>query len=254
MSAGTAGARLAGIVRHPIKSIGYEVLPRVSLTEGRALPFDRHWAVAHEAAKFAARELAGWSSKLNFVRGVASAELMAVTARLEGGVVTLSHPRQGEITVEPEAQAEELLRWLAPLWPESRPAPRSVEHVADQAMTDVPEPFVALLGTASNRAVGEALKTELSMHRWRGNLWVDGWEPLEEFSLIGRQIAIGGAILRIEERITRCEATMGNPVTGEKDVNTLGALEIGWGHRDFGVYCRVLRSGDIATNDEVRLL
>ncbi|MGZ9810958.1 MOSC domain-containing protein [Pseudoroseicyclus sp. H15] len=244
---------LAGIVRHPIKSIGYEELKRVSLTEGRALPFDRHWAVAHEAAKFPLHELQGWAAKLNFVRGVAAAPLMAVKARMAEGKVTLSHPNREEITIDPANQADELIAWLAPLWPDSRPAPRSVEVAGDKALTDVPQPFVSLLSTSTNRAVGEQLGAELSMHRWRGNLWVDAWEPFAEFDLLGRHIAIGDTMLRVEERITRCEATTGNPVTGEKDLDTLGALEAGWGHRDFGVYCRVISSGDITLGDEVRL-
>ncbi|NDU99750.1 MOSC domain-containing protein [Pseudoroseicyclus tamaricis] len=244
-------AHLAGIVRHPIKSIGYEALPRVTLTAGQALPYDRHWAVAHEAAKFPARELEGWAAKLNFVRGVAAAPLMAVTAQLAEGRVTLSHPDQGEITVDPESEADQLIRWLAPLWPASRPAPRSVERAPQGALTDVPQPFVSLLSTASNRAVSEQLGQRLDMNRWRGNLWVEGWEPFAEFDMTGREIRIGQAVLRVEERITRCEATMGNPQTGAKDADTLGALESGWGHRDFGVYCTVLSGGDVAVGDEV---
>jgi uncharacterized protein len=43
--------RLAHIVRHPIKSHGREEMGRVTLTAGACLPYDRHWAVAHDAAK-----------------------------------------------------------------------------------------------------------------------------------------------------------------------------------------------------------
>ena len=41
--------------------------------------------------------------------------------------------------------------------------------------------------------------------------------------------------------------------TGRVDADTLGALEAGWGHRDFGVYAVVLEGGEIALNDEVAL-
>jgi hypothetical protein len=121
-------------------------------------------------------------------------------------------------------------------------------------LTDVPEPHVAVLNLASLRALSRHMGQNLSIHRWRGNLWLDGLEPWHEFDLIGREIAIGGARLRIEARITRCVATTYDPETGQQDADTLAALDQGWGHRDFGTYARVLQSGPIAIGDSARIL
>ena len=87
-------SRLAHIVRHPIKSVGYEEIESASLTKGRALPFDRHWAIAHEAASFGAQPTQ-WASKRNFVRGAAGHPLMAIRAQTDtkSGTVTLTHPQ-----------------------------------------------------------------------------------------------------------------------------------------------------------------
>ena len=38
------------IWRYPIKSHGREALSSVAVTEGATLPWDREWAVAHEAS------------------------------------------------------------------------------------------------------------------------------------------------------------------------------------------------------------
>lgn len=245
---------LAHIVRHPIKSVGFEELNGASLTEGRALPFDREWAVSHMAAKF--DRLTDWQPKMNFLRGVAGAELMAISARTDEAArsVTLSHPTAGSLTVAPDSQGQMLIDWLRPLWPEGRPAPRGVEHLPGQAMTDWLDPFIAVLGMASNRVLGAHLGQDLSIHRWRGNLWLDGLAPWQEFDLIGRQLAIGGAVLEIRQRITRCKATTVNPETGVADADTLGALARLCGHEDFGTYAVVLQSGDIRLGDEVRVL
>nr|WP_302848555.1 MOSC domain-containing protein [Rhodobacter calidifons] len=94
--------------------------------------------------------------------------------------------------------------------------------------------------------------TRLSPHRFRGNIWVAGWAPWAELDLIGTEIAIGTARLRIEEPIGRCRATGANPETGLQDADTMGALETGYGHTDFGVFARVIAGGRIAVNDEVR--
>ncbi len=249
-------ATLAHIVRHPIKSIGWQELSSVALSAGKVLPFDRHWAIAHSAAAFDGLP-DGWQAKRNFVRGVAAAPLMAVTASLSDDArnITLNHPARDPLDIAPdtEAGAAALLDWIAPLWPDTRPAAARVVSAGDQAMTDVPEPYVAVLGLSSLRALGQRLGQELSIHRFRGNLWLDGTAPWEEFDWIGREIAVGTVRLRIEERITRCNATAANPVTGHQDADTLGTLESAYGHRDFGVYATVLNDGFVRTGDAVEV-
>ncbi|MGR3586548.1 MAG: MOSC domain-containing protein, partial [Pseudooceanicola nanhaiensis] len=93
----------------------------------------------------------------------------------------------------------------------------------------------------------------LSPHRFRGNLWVEGWAPFEEFDLIGRTLRIGAAELEIRARITRCKATCANPETGLRDVDTLALLNGTYGHQDFGVYALVTRPGEIAAGDTVEI-
>ena len=246
--------RLAHICRHPIKSIGYEELSRAFLTQGRALAFDREWAVAHDAAKF--DKLMSWAPKMNFLRGVAGPSLMAIQATLDEDArqVTLTHPEAGTITVHPDTQGDVLLHWLRPLWPQDRPAPAAVVSVPGQALTDVPEPYVAVLSLASNTALAEVMGQRLSIHRWRGNLWLDGMAPWAEFGLIGRRLRIGDAELEVRERITRCKATTVNPETGVPDGDTLAALSSSQGHQDFGVYAVVLQSGAVAPDDKVELI
>jgi len=243
---------LAHICRHPIKAAGVEELARVALAPGAALPFDRHWAVAHEGARL---KPGAWGVKANFLRGVTGHGLMAVRASLDEGArrVTLAHPEAGTIAAAPDdpADAARLIDWLAPLWPADRPAPARIVHVPGQAMTDWPDPFVSVLNLASLDALGQRLGRALSIHRFRGNLWLDGLAPWAEFGLVGREIALGPVRLRVERPITRCAATTVNPDTGRADADTLGALRDGFGHQDFGVYATVIAGGPIAVGDPV---
>ena len=43
--------RVTALWRHPIKSHGREALTRARLTAGATMPWDRTWAVAHDAAR-----------------------------------------------------------------------------------------------------------------------------------------------------------------------------------------------------------
>jgi uncharacterized protein YcbX len=245
-------ARLAHIVRHPLKAIGREELEAVALTPDAWMPFDRLWAVAHDKAKLDG----GWGAKANFLRGVTEPALMAVTARLDaaGECLTLDHPEAGRIVIRPDDPQETpiLLDWLARLWPEDLPTPKGIYRAAEAHLTDVPDPWVSINNHATLRAVSQRAGQFLSMHRWRGNLWIEGLAPWEEFDLMGATLRIGEATLEVRERITRCKATMANPETGRRDVDTLAALRT-WDHQDFGVYAAVTGGGTIRLGDPVEV-
>lgn len=243
---------LAQICRHPIKGHGREPLASVRLLAGACLPWDRHWAVAHEAAKLQP----GWNPCVNFARGAKVPALMAISSRLDEatGVVTLSHPTQGGLAFRPDDPADlaGFLDWVRPLNPENRAQPVGIV-TAGRGMTDSDFPSVSILNRASLADLSARMAMDLLPDRWRGNLWLNGAAPWAEFGWIGQNIRIGGAVLRIIERITRCNATKVDPETGAVNADTLGALEAGFGHQDFGVYAEVVESGPIAVGDEWRL-
>ena len=245
---------IAHIVRHPIKSLGWEELASVDLTTGAILPFDRHWAVAHEAAGFDGNPTE-WKAKSNFVRGVAGPQLMAVKATLSADErrVRLTHHQRPDLDVAPDKpeDAKRLVAWLAPLWPDTRPAAARPVTAGEHALTDVPDPYVSILNLASLRTLSQRADRDLSIHRFRGNFWVDGMAPWEEFDWIGREVLLGDSRLRVEERITRCNATKVDPESGRPDVDTLGILEEAYDHRDFGVYARVIEGGTVRVGDGV---
>lgn len=241
--------RLAQICRHPIKGHGREDLASVRLLAGACVPWDRHWAVAHDAARLQD----GWSPCVNFARGAKASALMAITSVLDEatGTVTLSHPDRGQISFDPDSAQDlpRFLDWVRPLNPESRAQPEQIVS-AGRGMTDSEFPSVSVLSTASLADLSARMGQDLSPHRFRGNLWLDGAAAWEELGWIGRTLRIGGALLRIEERITRCKATTVDPATGAVKGDTLAALENAFGHQDFGVYAVVIEGGPIAVGDE----
>jgi uncharacterized protein YcbX len=209
--------------------------------------------VAHEAAQLEP----GWNPCVNFARGAKAPELMAITSVLDEATatVTLHHPARGDIRFRPDDPTDvpRFLDWVRPLNPENRAQPAQIV-TAGRGITDSDFPSVAILSNASLADLSARMGQDLSPHRWRGNLWLDGAAPWAEFGWIGREIRIGQAVLRIEERITRCTATKVNPDSGKTDADTLSALEAAFGHQDFGVYATVVKGGDVALGDEWSLI
>jgi uncharacterized protein len=246
-------ARVAHLWRHPIKGHGVEGVARTTFEPGATMPWDRVWAIAHEAAKVVPAS-GGWAPCANFSRGARSPALMAIRAATDEarGRVRLTHPAAEPIEVAPDDPADQrrLIAWVTPLSAAGRARPAFVVR-AGRGMTDSPFASVAILGLASLAALAERMRRPLAMERFRGNVWLDGLDAWDEFDWIGREVAVGGARLRIVERITRCKATTVDPDTGRPDADTLGALEEGWGHTDFGVYAEVVAGGPVAVGDPV---
>lgn len=245
-------SRVAQIWRHPIKSHGRESLNNVRLFAGKTMPWDRTWAVAHEYADV---DGSCWAPCVNFSRGSKAASLQAINVRLDEKteLVTLTHPDLPELTFRPDTDTVAFLSWVNPIMPENRAASKKIIRVPNRGMTDTDFPSISLINIATNRVVGESMGTELSLQRWRGNLYIDGLAPWEEFDWIGKTVRVGTTALKVRERIARCLATAANPETGIRDTDTLGALEQGWGHRDFGVYAEVISTGEISVGDTIEM-
>jgi hypothetical protein len=242
--------RLAQISRHPIKSHGRERLSRVMLTKDRALPWDRHWAVAHEAARL----VPGWNPCANFARGAKAPGLMSISAKLDEarGQITLSAPGKPDLSFAPD-DADDLpgfLNWVRDLNPVDRAQPARIV-TGGVGMTDTDYPSVSILNLGSNAALGAEMGVSLAPERWRANLWLEGLAAWSERDWVGRQIRIGEAMLEVTEHIVRCRATMANPATGLIDADTLAALNEGHGHQEMGLYARVISGGSITVGDPV---
>lgn len=244
--------RVTALWRHPIKSHGREALSHVTLTQGQAMPYDRLWAIAHDASKADGSQ---WAACQNFNIGAKSPSLMAITATLDETTetITLRHPDQPDLTVQPDTQKALLLDWVRPLASPDRPLPAQVFRLDQRGFTDTPFASVSLNNQASHAAVENLTQSPLQTERWRGNIWFEGAAAWQEFEWPGRALRLGTAILKIEDRIQRCKATTVNTDTGLRDIDTLKALNT-LGHQDFGIYATVLQTGNVAIGDQLELV
>ncbi len=240
--------QVAALYRHPVKSHGREALDSVTLQAGQSMPFDRRWAVAHEAAK---AENGAWAPCANFSRGSKAPGLMAINAKYDEarGQLTLTHPALPELTFDPEAEGEALIEWVRPIVPQDRALPARLVTLPQRGYTDTPYASVSLCNTASLDALSANAGQALSPLRWRGNIWFDGALPWAEMDWVGKELQLGEAVLRVVEPIERCMATTANPDTGARDIDTLGLLNRHMNHQDFGIHTEVVTGGKVAVGD-----
>lgn len=107
---------------------------------------------------------------------------------------------------------------------------------------------VSLIGSASIDALGLG---PIDARRFRMLVEFDGAPPFAEDGWVGREVRIGGAVVRVDEACARCAVTTVDPDTGERDVDALRAMVDAKGVADLGVYCTVVTPGAIRVGDPV---
>lgn len=246
-------ATVAELWRHPIKSHGREAITSVAFTVGKCMPWDRHWAVTHDATKF---DGSSWAHCRNFMIGSRTPNLAGIWAKFDEatGTITLRHQDCGSITFNPDKEGSAFLNWVAPLCSPNRAMPKAIVKAVDRGMTDSDFASVSIMNQASHTAVETAIGHPLEVERWRANVWLDGLDPWDEMNWIGKSLRIGDAEFEIREHCVRCMLTAANPITGVRDVDTLGTLETSFGHKNFGVYAIVTKSGRVSCGDPCEVI
>ncbi len=117
---------------------------------------------------------------------------------------------------------------------------------------------VSLLSTASADALarGAGADRVRETRRFRLLFELDGCEPYEEDTWIGRTVRVGDATVRVPGQIPRCAVTTYDPDTGERDAGTLKAIKDTRGQGPdgelfFGVYGEVMQPGTVRVGDPV---
>lgn len=199
------------------------------------------------------------------LRTVQHPELMAVVARTHGDRLAVTMPSGATLAEAPRPSGTTL---RCDYWGREVPvevldgphaelfsaylgkAVRLGEAPPGGVVFDAP---VTLIGTASLRDLGEraehpGLPEEAG--RFRATLVVETDEPYVEESWLGREIAVGGARLRVGVPIPRCAVIDADPETGERGGRLLKTLA-GYrptnraGEPSFGVYAAVVSPGRV---------
>ncbi len=246
---------VARICRYPVKGLTPEELDAVELAAGRGLPDDRRFAVALGSTPVDSQRIQ-WMPKTSFLTLLKHEKLAALKTRFDGKSGALVIERGGRPVVRGvitgrlgRVMVEEFFD--AYMGAEARGRLKLVEAEEGKALGDRGTPAVSIINLASVRDLERVTAAPVDPVRFRGNVFVDGGDAWSEFGWIGKQMTIGGARLKVEERIGRCAATSVDPATGMRDLNIPASLQRGFRHADMGVYATVVAGGRLAVGDAV---
>ena len=254
-------ARLSWISRTPVKALRLEHLEEAELGEG-GVEGDRRFYLVGEAGRLisnkdvpvfqlvqASYDAVGDALTLTLPDG------RTVTGAVERGdeVQTTFHkrPRAARLVVGPWSEA------LSELAGE----PLRLVEPSTSAVDRGRNGAASLLATASLGALGEVLGVgAVDGRRFRMNFGIDGLDPHEEDSWIGRRVQVGEAVVIPHGNVGRCVITTQNPDTGVSDLDTLKGLAAYRRELEtteplpFGVHAAIVTPGRVRVGDAVGLL
>ena len=249
--------RIEYLYRYPVKGLTAEALEQTEVAAGEAIPWDRAFALAQGDAGFDPAAPV-WLPKYNFLCLMKHARAAALFSVFEPetGRLTIRSPDGAAVSADALSVAgrEEIGRFLtAYLGPEARGVPR-FHYVPGHVFGDQKTKVISLNNIASLRDYEAKVGGRRHRRRFRANVWFSGAPAWAEREWIGREIQVGGAVLRVLKGTVRCPATEVNPETFERDVDPVVELRNLYGHTELGVHAEVIEGGKFAIGDAMELL
>ncbi len=267
--AGAGGARLARLVRYPVKGFGGQDLDTAVLQPGRGLPHDRALAVTNGTTEV---EPGGaWTACQAFVRLTRNTDLPRYRLQSpdaphrhaahhaasdpEAGDAAAGDPACELMLVGPDGRqlrvplgdagtapgAEEVLSGWFPSGPLG--LPRLV--AAEQGLWDHQDAVLSIINLETVRELQQVAGQVVDPLRFRANLYLSGLPAWQELSMVGRRVRVGDVELEVLRPTDRCRATSVDPTDASTDLNVPALLGARYGHLYCGVYARVVRGGRI---------
>jgi uncharacterized protein YcbX len=250
-----AKAKVQSIYRYPVKGLSAEPLARTSLAVGTTISCDRLYAIENGPSGFDPAA-PSYLPKIRFLMLMRNERLASLRTRYEEETHTLVVELAGREAARGDLRTADgrtaIENYFARFCADELRGPPRVLHAPGHSFSDVARKVISIINLASVQALEDAIGAPVDPLRFRGNLYVEGWAAWHEFDLVGREIAVGPAVLlKIVKRIERCAATNVDPATGIRDLQIPRALMQSVGHTDCGVYAEVIAAGEIAAGDMI---
>jgi uncharacterized protein YcbX len=242
-------ATLQSIYRYPVKGLSPQRLARVRLAPGLTLPADRLYAIENGPTGFDPAHPA-YFPKQRFLMLMRNERLAALKTDYDEASHTLTIEHEGREAVRADLRTTDgraaVEAFFAAYCADELNGPPKVLYGDGHSFSDVAKKVVSIINLASVAAVEGATGAPVNPLRFRGNLFVAGWPAWHEFDLLGRELTLGEARLKVVKRIVRCAATDVDPDTGVRDLSIPKTLLQNFDHMDCGVYAEVMTGGEIA--------
>ena len=249
-----APSSIKNIYRYPVKGLSPERLDGTVLVPGQTLPADRLYAIENGPTGFDPAAPA-YFPKQRFLMLMRNERLASLDTRFDDASHVLAIREGDREAARGDLRTPDGRRTIEAFFErfsaDELRGPPKVLYGAGHSFSDVAKKVVSIINLASVSAIETLIGKPVDPLRFRANLYVEGWTPWSELDLLGRELTIGDARLKVVKRIVRCAATNVEPGTGIRDLAIPESLLRALGHMDCGIYAEVIAGDAIATGDRI---
>lgn len=252
-------ARVMALCTYPIKGLSSQGLSQVTLKMAEGFPGDRMFGFARADCGFDPRAPRPMP-KHNFLVLAQEAALARLDTKFDPDARVMRVTRDGEartFDLSDGAGRDAAASFMAEHLGLSAGKTPGFVHAAPHRFTDVSVVSeqmmhaISVLNLASLRDLEAKTGGSIDPARFRANLIIDGWPAFSELDMLGQEISIGHARLRLIFHTRRCAATQVNLETAERDMDIPRLLHRHYGHMNMGVYAEVIQGGTIALGQKI---
>jgi uncharacterized protein len=247
-------ATITSIYRYPIKGLSAHPLPAASLTEGEAMAYDRAYAIENGKGRFDEAN-PKHLPKINFLMLMRDERLAKLDVRFDETSELLTICRDGKVVAKGDLGTMSgraiIEQFFSAYMERELRGPPKIKRATGHSFSDVSAKCLHIVNMATIKELERETGRTIDPRRFRPNLVVSGLPAWDEFNWVGQHIAVGNARLHVFSRTERCAAINVDPTTGTRDIDLPALLSRHWGHTDFGVYARVVESGQVRNGDSV---
>lgn len=252
-------ATVKALYSYPIKGLSPQTLDSVTLTAGQAFPGDRMFGFARADSGFDPKNPKPLpKTKFLVLAQEAALARLETTFDPDRRVMHVTLDKQ-KLTFDLSGPSgrKEAAKFLEEYLTLGAGKTPGFVHAAPHRFTDVSVVSdqmmhaVSILNLESLRNFEEKTGTKIDPGRFRANLIIDGWPAFSELDIMGQEITIGNARLRVIFHTRRCAATQVNLLTAERDLDIPRLLHQHFGHMNMGVYAEVLEGGMINVGQKI---
>lgn len=246
--------------RYPVKGMSGEQIDETPLMPGQPISGDRRYAISIGGDKVANSPAGTWFKKAHFLQLMSHEALATLNCIVNDDHIKISKGNnqllQANLRDDNGLAAVEafFMSYMNEHMPGRLHGIPKVVTLDTQAFTDTQAPWISLGGSASVEAYASATNTKPDARRFRLNIMVKTNDAFSEASLIGKDIKVGTAHLRVVAPVGRCAAIDVDPETATRNHDTLSVMRAQFGHTNLGVFAEIISSGTVRTGDTITVL
>ena len=252
-----SAAAITDLYRYPIKGLSPEPLNQTSLEPGKTVPGDRGFAIENGPIGFDPAH-PKFFPKFNFLVLMKNERLAALRTHFDDASQVLSISLNGSEVIRGDLSTAEgratIESFFADNFASELRGPPKVLYSPGYSFSDLAAPVISIINLASVASLESVIGRPVDPLRFRGNIHVRGWDAWSERSLVGKELRIGQARLKVIDEIVRCAATNVDPTTAERDMEIPKTLMQSFGHNFCGIYAEVITGGNIAAGDAIEVI